>query len=103
MARTEADIKDDIRIETAACVERTKSSQPFGGFFFPRKKAEPDCEQKARNKYSAELAEAQAASATTAASIDDALLQQLSGGSTQLYGIIGLIVVVLIIVAIILA
>lgn len=103
MARTEADIQNDIRIETAACVEQTKSSKFLGGFFYPRKKAEPECEQRARDKYREELASAQAANAATAASIDNALLQQLNGGSTQLYGIIGLIVIVLIIVAIILA
>ena len=103
MARTAADIQNDIRIETAACVEQTKSSKFLGGFLYPRKKAEPECELQARNKYAGELAAAQAASANTAASIDQALMQQLSGGSAQLYGIIGLVVVVLIIVAIILA
>ncbi len=103
MARTEADIKDDIRIETAACVEREKKASPLGGFLTPRKKLEPDCELRARNKYGQELSAAQSISAQTAASIDSALMQQLSGGSVQLYGIIGLIVIVLIIVAIILA
>lgn len=103
MARTTLDIQNDIRIETAACVEQTKSGKFLGGFFYPRKKAEPECEQRARDKYNLELVQAQGVTAATDTAIDNALLQQLNGGSTQLYGIIGLIVIVLIIVAIILA
>lgn len=102
--RSEADIKEQIRVETAACVEDSKRAAPFGGFFTPRKKLEPGCELKIRSKYAGELAAAQAENFEVEQRTNDALFMQLSGGGDlkQFY-MIGFVVIAMIIIAIIIA
>lgn len=101
--RSEADIKEQMRVETAACVEQEKKAAPFGGFFTPRKKLEPGCELKIRSRYAGELAAAQAENFEVEQRTNDALFMQLSGGNNQMYYMIGLVVITMIIIAIIVA
>lgn len=96
--RTVSAIQQDIAIDTAACVERTKSSKLLGGFFYPRKKAEPECAQKARAKYANELATAQADEYDIKYATDTAFINELSGNDTNIWGILGLTFIFLIIV-----
>ncbi len=102
MARSEAAIKDLIRVETAACVEDRKKNSFLGGFFNPRKKFEPGCEQQATAKYADELAAAQQQAYNVQLGTDAALMAKLSGQS-NIYPLLATILITVIILAIILA
>lgn len=99
--RTEADIKESIDTDTAACVEAKKRGKFLGGFFVPRKALEPECRQEATAKYAAELQQAQQREYDVQLGTDAALMSKLAGNS-NIYPLLATILITVIILAIIL-
>lgn len=101
MNRSITAIEADIAADTNACVEVEKKAKPLDGFFTPRKALRPGCELKARQKYAAELQQAQSAAYQVQQVTEAALLQRLSGGKS-VYPAFAAILIAAIILAIIL-
>lgn len=91
-------VNGKIADETALCIEETRNSKFLGGFFYPRRKAEPECKAKANAKYAEDLAAAQQEAIGRDQQEYDIYSGQLTGGmSKSTIGVIGGVLVLLLV------